>query len=157
MGEAEFGLIDGVLSTHPGWIGKVEVVKVEYDPRVVSFEKLLDHAQKRDCAINVFTRTDAHQKVAARAIGKRAVRSDAALRGVKDNKYYASRSALKYLPMTRAQSARVNARVKEARKWLSPRQLALLGRIEKTPDAGWKDAIHVEFTAAWKALPGSSR
>lgn len=151
MGEAEFGLIDGVVSTHPGWIGRVEVVEIEYDPTVVSYARLLAHAQKRDCAIKVFTRTDAQQKAAAAVIGERAVRSDQRLRGVKDNKYYASRSALKYLPMTRAQAARVNAKVGDARKWLSPRQLELLARMEKKPDAGWPEAIHVDFAKAWRA------
>ena len=149
MGEAEFGLIDGVYSTTPGWLQGVEVVELEFDPKVVSYERLLAHARKRDCAIRVFTRTDAHQMLAAAAIGKRAVRTADRIRGVRDNKYYASRSALKSLPMTPAQAARVNAKVGGAARWLSPRQQALLKNIEAAPSK-YPSAIHVDFRKAWE-------
>lgn len=125
------------------------MVELQFDPNVVSYESLLSHAQKRDCAIRVFTRSDSHQKLAAKVVGKRAVRTNERLRGVRDNKYYTSRSALKSLPMTPAQAARVNAKVGGAAQWLSPRQKALLKAIESSP-AKYPSAIHVDFLKAWQ-------
>jgi hypothetical protein len=150
------GVLDGVIATRPGWLEKLEVVEVEYDPARLPFPRLVALAESRDCALRVFARTDAQQAAAQRLVGTRATRSDAAIR-VDDDKYYASRTALRHLPMTALQAARVNARVgkKEAvRDLLSPRQRALLARIEAAPQEDWPVAIGVGIAAAWAKVAG---
>lgn len=114
-------------------MGKVEVVEVEFDPLAVSYETLLERAIAGDCAINIFTRTAAHQTLAEQAVGERAIRNDDAIRVVEDQKYYLGRTPLKYLPMTETQATRINANVKDAERWLSPRQVRQLQDIKRNP------------------------
>ena len=122
-----------MLTTTAGWMGEVEVVEVEFDPLAVSYEALLERAIAGDCAINIFTRSDEHQVLAAQSIGERAIRSEDAIRVVEDQKYYLGRTPLKYLPMTETQATRINANVKDAQRWLSPRQVRQLQDIKRNP------------------------
>ena len=152
MGDVQLGVLDGVVATKPGWIEKVEVVEVTFDPTVVAFETLLRQAETRQCATHVFTRTDAQQVIATKAVGDQAKRSDAPVR-IEDDKYYAGRTALKALPMTPLQAAHVNAAVSAKKDFLpllAPSQRALLKKIEASP-TGWPSAIGVDFAAAWIA------
>lgn len=145
------GLVDGVIETTPGWLQGIEVVEVGYDPRVVSLDALIAHADKHRCAVKVFTRSDAQQKIATRALGSRAVRTDERIR-VDDNKYYLSRTPYKHVPMTAAQATRLNERVgakKNLGDLLSPRQRAWLDDIRTHPDAGWATAIGRDIDEAW--------
>ena len=147
------GLLDGVLETKPGWIGKMEVVEVTYDPKATSLDALVRKADKCKCALQVFTRTDAQQKVAEAKIGKRAVRSDDALR-IDDDKYYTSRTPLANLPMTPLQATLVNERMganKDPSDLLAPSQLRLWKRLTKEPQLEWPKAIGVDFRKAWAA------
>lgn len=140
------------MATKPGWIQKLEVVEVTFDATVIPYATLLTKANACDCTAQVFTRTDEQQKQAAAAVGARAKRSDDVVR-VDDDKYYASRSALRALPMTPLQAARVNALVGkkgDANTLLSPSQRELLQKIEAEPK-GWPSAIGVDFTKAWAA------
>ena len=70
----------GVVSTKPGFLQRREVVEVEYDPKLVSFVSLMAQAKKLKCMSVVFTRTDKQQEIAHAAIGRRAIRSDKAIR-----------------------------------------------------------------------------
>ena len=81
------GILDGVVETRPGWLGRVEVVEVTFDPEVISYHELVEEAEVRSCAAPVFTRTEAQQKVAKALVGDRAKRSDAEVRveGFKGN------------------------------------------------------------------------
>ncbi len=147
------GLLDGVVETKPGWIGKMEVVEVTYDPKVTSIGKLVAKAETCKCALKVFTRSDAQQKLAQALIGERAVRSDAAIR-VDDDKYYTSRTPLANLPMTPLQATLVNERIgakKDPSDLLAPSQVALWGRLTKEPERKWPKAIGVDFVTAWAA------
>ena len=114
-------------------MGEVEVVEVEFDPLAVSYETLLERAIAGDCAINIFTRSDAHQALAKQAVGERAIRSEDTIRVVEDQKYYLGRTPLKYLPMTETQATRINANVKDAERWLSPRQVRQLQDLKRNP------------------------
>ena len=154
MGEAEFGLIDGVLSTTAGWIGEVEVAEVEFDPRTVAFESLLEHAIARDCAIRVFARDDHHFELALQEVGDRAVRTDEPIRIVEDQQYYLGRTELRYVPMTRAQAARVNADVRDAERWLSPRQIALLRDAKRNPDPNRPVVMGLPVEEGWALVSG---
>lgn len=145
------GLIDGVLSTLPGFLERGEVVEVEFDPGVISFEKLVKKAKEAGCAVRVFTRTDGQHRIAEKIAGSSAVRSNGKVKPDKEPKYYLLQTKLRFVPMTGLQAARVNGRINEGdhEQFLSPRQLDLLKTIEAHPEAGWKNAIGRDPAAAW--------
>jgi hypothetical protein len=158
VGEAEFGLIDGVIETRPGMLDGGEVVEVSFDPKRLSFEELLTHAEENNCASKVITRTDGQLEIARAKIGARASRSDETIDVDQNVKYYLSKSALSVLPMTELQAARVNATLEPGtwRRWLSPRQLALLSRVEerRKADPKWSapSAIGKPLIESWATL-----
>lgn len=146
------GARDGVIATKPGWLHKLEVVEVTFDPQVVSFQALVEHAKRAKCAAQVFTRTDAHQAIAAKALGDSAKRSDDVVR-IDDDKYYLSRTAYRHVPMTALQAARVNVaigRKQDPTPLLSPRQVAMAKLAAKHPK-DWPVAIGVPLAKAWAA------
>lgn len=145
------GLIDGVISTLPGFLERGEVVEVEFDPGVIPYDKLVRKAKEADCANRIFTRTDGQQRIAGKIAGSLAVRSDGKVKPDKEPKYYLLQTYLRFVPMTGLQAARVNGRINKGdhKQFLSPRQLDLLNTIEAHPEAGWKSAIGRDPTAAW--------
>lgn len=69
------------------------------------------------------------------------------------------RSPYKHVPMTSAQASRCNAALAPGAKstplhWLSPRQIELLGRIQKAPTRKWPIAVDVPILQAWAKLHG---
>ncbi len=144
------------MATRPGWIKKTEVVRVRFDPKVVSYAELVKHAAKRSCARPVVTRNGAQQDIASKIVGKIARRDDTAIRWVKDDKYYLSRTLLRHLPLTRIQATRINAalkgggRVKDGVRWLSPRQRDMLAFVQRHPDVGWPSLIGIAVRPSWK-------
>lgn len=150
MGEAEFGLIEGVLSTTAGWIGKVEVVEVTYDPRRVSYADLLAHAVDRDCALRVFPRSDDQLELARAKVGDAAEFNQAAVRRVEDQKYYLAQTALRYVPMTQTQATRINADLDNAADYLSPRQRRIWAAAQADP-AGFEDCVDRGLVDCWDA------
>ena len=155
-GESALGRLPGVVSTVPGFLGKDEVVELEFDPRVIKYQELLSKAKAMDCASRVYTRNDAQQETASRLMGSEAVRSDAAIRVDKEPKYYMSQTVFKHLPMTALQAARVNAaidRKQDPKRFLSPKQIAMLGVIGAHPDTKWPVAIGAtDFPRAWRIV-----
>ena len=127
------GSLEGVVATKPGWIGKTEVVEVTYDPTVLPYEVLAKEAA---------TRAKAHP-----------VHSDTPVR-VEGDKYYVSRTALRFLPLTPRQATLVHGRLgrkQPPRDLLSPAQRRLLARIVAAPEAAWPLAIGKSFEEAWAA------
>ena len=148
-----------MLATKPGWIGRTEVVEVTYDPKRITFAKLVERGEEEKIVRKVFSRTDPNHARARKLVGKRAVQSTEKIR-VQDDKYYLSRTALKYVPMTPTQAMRVNARVGKGQKvasLLSPRQKSLLRAATTKPDAGWVVVIGKDVAAAWKAQEAALR
>ena len=153
-GESALGRLPGVVSTVPGFLGKDEVVELEFDPRVIKYQELLSKAKAMDCASRVYTRNETQQETASRLMGSAALRSDDAIRVDSEPKYYMSQTVFKHLPMTALQAARVNAaihRKQDPKRFLSPKQIAMLGVIEAHPDTKWPVAIGaISFPLAWK-------
>ncbi|MEM7260847.1 MAG: hypothetical protein AAF488_02585 [Planctomycetota bacterium] len=141
------------MTSVSGWAGKIEVVQLEYDPRVVSYDALVKHAKSEKCATYAFPMNSAQEKIARPVYGENTIVTDVKLKE-QDTKYQLRRTPLKFLPMTRAQATRVNADVKGARTSgvLSPRQLELMKVIEAHPDAGWKDVVDQDFVTSWKSV-----
>ena len=95
-----------------GWLGSVEVVELEYDPKRTSFEKLVRHARRSRCASSVFVRDEAEARIARPHFGEGTRTFKGKIRSVADTRYYARRTALKHLPLTRGQLTRANAFLK---------------------------------------------
>ena len=154
-GEGKLGGLPGVTATLPGFLHGEEVVEVEFDPRIVSYEDLVRKAHALNCTRSVFTRDPVQQKIAESLVGKRAELSTSEIRPDREPKFYTAQTSLKYLPMTELQASRVNAAVGKRKKpeaLLSPRQLELLIKIDQHPNAQWKKVTHTrDFAQTWKA------
>ncbi len=142
-GEAKLATIDGVLETQSAWRGNLETVELTFDPQVVDYGKLLQEAQKFDCASKVYTHSSRQHKTAAAAVGDNAVPADSSrMRPAKlsDQLYYLRNSSYRHLPLTKLQAIKINglllpgARDNDtgARigKLLSPRQRVMLDQIK---------------------------
>ncbi|MCH7814563.1 MAG: thioredoxin family protein [Planctomycetes bacterium] len=150
-GEAHLGRVPGVIKTRPGFLNDLEVVEAEFDPAVIDYAALLKLADRKNCAAQVFTRSAGQQRTAEELVGPRAVRDDQAIRVDQTPKYYLAQTPLRHLPLTELQATRVNAALQPGgpapteadafRRFLSPRQLALLEKIERHPHADWPVAI----------------
>ena len=130
-GEVKLGGIQGVRETSAGWIGSKEVVNVTYNPKLVSYDKLLKTAQSMNCASTVFAH-DAGQFASARKVVRdvEQLPAQSQQRPVRytEQKYHLRRTGLRYLPLTPIQLAKVNAAVyarEDYRIYLSPRQIEL--------------------------------
>lgn len=151
-GEKELGKLPGVVSTEAGFMGGKEVVQVEYNPAVISFEKLLNTAEKSNCAGHVFTENTEQQQIANKVVGKSAVSSKENYRPDKEPKYYLSRTYWKYLPMTELQATRAHSLVGQGQlpsEVFSPRQLEMANFIENNSKKAWKNRIGQDFSKAW--------
>lgn len=104
-GEAHFGRVNGVLATEAGFANGKEVVKVTYNPTLISKSSLDQLAESGSCAIE--------SKV-------NGYRPDAT------PQYYLAKSRYAKVKMTAMQKSRVNSALKDGQDpsaFLSPRQL----------------------------------
>lgn len=151
-GEAALGQIPGVVATMPGFIDKLEVVEVEFDPQRLAFESLVSQAISKDCESHLFTRNERQQSTSVKK-GWSAARSDEPIRDDKEPKYYLAQTLWKFVPMTELQAMRVNALISQERDpkhLLSPSQLMLWETINRHPKAKWKKVVGTEdMTGAW--------
>ena len=123
------------MDTTSAWIGKYEIVSVTYRPDIVPFRTLVETAKQHACATRIWTTTKAQLDVAREIVKDDASMLDASIRPAKDSDqlYYLERSAYRFLPLTPLQARRVNGALytkKDAKRWLSPRQLELLKQVE---------------------------
>jgi len=123
-GEALFGKMNGVIATTAGWQQGKEVVKVEFNPSVISKSQLDKVAEQSKCKIL--------------PVGNFSVD--------KTPKYYLFNHAYRSIPMMEIQKARVNSAIAEGQNpemYLSPRQLGFLKRQSK------KNYVSVSLKDAW--------
>lgn len=154
MGEAKFGLIDGVLKTRSGWLGKVEVVELTYDASVVSYEKLTRLAKQNSCASVAFPMNETEQAIASKHYAQQVRPFAGEVRVVKDTKYYLQKSPFAAVPMTEAQASRINGDVAQGEQWLSPAQRRALALVRKAPEKNgaatkWPSVVGVPLADAW--------
>ena len=123
-GEVVLGSIDGVIETEPGYKDGYEVVKVKFDPKIVSYDKLHELADKQECALKTFPGEE--------------ISSD------NEPKYYLSHSNVRYVPMTSVQACRINSAIangKDYKIFLSPVQIKFLDYINNNPKKEWENLI----------------
>ncbi|MEM7782231.1 MAG: VPGUxxT family thioredoxin-like (seleno)protein, type 2 [Planctomycetota bacterium] len=155
-GEGKLGSIDGVSDTISAWVGNLEVVRVQYDPQAVQYADLVETAQSFECASKVFAESKTQLTTARRLVGNSAESLKSKPRNAKlsDQKYYLRNTPyLRSLPLTRFQSTKINASLKQKtdfRTWLSPRQLQLLERLIQSKDG---DALKFRFPENDALLP----
>jgi hypothetical protein len=154
-GEGKLGELPGVVATRPGFLHHEEVVEVSYDPRALSYADLVKQASKLGCTRKVFARTRAQERTASKLVGGNARLSTEPVRPDREFKFYLRQEAIRYLPLTETQAARVNAaagRRQDLTPHLSPSQLALYHIIRRHPRAAWPMAIdNPDFRQAWQA------
>ncbi len=152
-GEKQIGQIDGVVETQPGFMGGREVVQVQFDPEVVSYEKLVKKAVSNNYASHVYVEDDQQRKKATKLIGKTNISKAASFRIDREPKYYLSKTLYQYIPMTNLQAVKVNSLIGQNQSpddLLSPRQLDLLNIIKANSKVKWSSAINQDFLTAWK-------
>ena len=131
-GESRLGGLAGVTGTRAGWLEGREVVELQFDPKLISYEQLLGQARKMNCLSHAFVSTDAQRKVAAATLGdSKASLAKAPAKDAKasDQLYYLKKSPLAKLALSPLQKTRINADLRvsvDAKRWLSPRQRAAL-------------------------------
>ena len=134
-GEGTFGDIPGVVVTEPGFQDGKEVVKVQFNPAIVS-------------------KTDLDKKTNPKGIT--ACSKNEGFRSDREPKYYLAQTDYKFIPMTSLQACRANSLAGQSQspdELLSPRQLELLKIIRENPKKQWKNMIgRSDVAKAWGEL-----
>ena len=155
-GESKLGDIDGVLSSQPGFMGGSEVVTVEYNPKVISYEELTREATKRACYDQIFVHSDKQKRTANELVKGNQIRKAGSFRMDKDPQYYLSKSIYRYLPLLPIQASRINSGIAtrtNVEAYLSPSQRSFLKQIKQQPNKKWKERYHSQYFAAnWEEL-----
>ncbi len=132
-GEATIGAIDGVVNVRSGFQGKHEAVFVTYHKPSVKFADIVEKSKAASCASLVYTTTEDQKSVAADIVGdKKAIMLEdpAKKKYTSDNhqRVGLNNSIYKWLPLTPAQSTKVNAAIKnktDINIWLTPSQIEM--------------------------------
>ncbi len=136
-GEARLGALPGVVDGEAGFQDGREVVRVEFDPTRTERAELLAGARERSCADAVFVeRSDDATRARANELGipVRERQEPGRAAGADDHRRRLRRSALGWLPLGRTQATRIESALaagEDGQRWLSPRQLALLGQVRR--------------------------
>lgn len=153
IGEGKLANIKGVISTKPGFMGGYEVVELEFNPEIVSFEDLVKKGKLNNVASHIFTVNSGQSAVAKDIVGEGSVSPRSSFRADSKPKYYLSGTLYRYVPMTNLQIARVNASLGSLRSpdsFLSPRQLELYKYIENHQELNWPNSLRSsDFNTAW--------
>ncbi|MBC7785167.1 MAG: hypothetical protein H7144_15130 [Burkholderiales bacterium] len=147
-GEGYFGALDCVYRTTAGYVGADEVVEVEFDPSVISYQSLITGARDAGMAVKVYCRTDAQLEAARHFVGAAAVRSDERVRPDENPKWYVLQTPLKSVPMTPAQACRISAALhahRDVLPLLSPSQQIMYDRAKGRDAAAISEADRLAF------------
>ena len=145
-GEGQFGLMPGVFRTSPGYEGRREVVRVEFDPSVISADELMSPP------------TDLLDTRIAPACQLRPAppnpTGDDRFRPDDQPKFYLQQTELRFVPMTPAQVTRINALLHVHRPFeplLAPAQLSRLAHVRAHPDWAWKNYVDDPQMERWES------
>jgi len=153
-GESKLGNIDGVVSSKPGFMNGGEVVNVEYNPAVISYEELTKIATKKACYDRILVHSDQQKSIAkkwSKSVGKAGE-----FRIDKDPQYYLSKSIYRFLPLLPIQASQINSKLATRSKvgdLLSPTQQKMLKLIQKQAGKNWEVRYHNKyFVANWESM-----
>ena len=154
-GEGQYGKMEGVVNTRPGFMHGREVVEVEYNPAIISFEELAEAGKKVKCAGEAYAHDEKQLEKAKKIFGTSQTDMTTKFRQDKEPKYYLSKTMYRFIPMTSTQAARANSLVglgKNPETILSPRQIAFAKSIKTNPNKKWKNVIGEDFVQAWNQI-----
>ncbi|MEL6863146.1 MAG: VPGUxxT family thioredoxin-like (seleno)protein, type 2 [Bacteroidota bacterium] len=154
-GEKKLGQLEGVVATRPGFMDGREVVEVNYDPNTLSFDHLVEEANKQSCASHVYTTESSQEKAAKTKVTSRQVSPQKNFRPDSEPKFYLSKTHYQYVPMTALQAARANSLIAQLQlpdSVLSPKQVELAQYIKAHSDKKWTSAIGLDLSTAWAAI-----
>lgn len=154
-GERNIGSINGVINTSAGFMDGKEVVKVEYDPSIISLENLIKKAKTTSNADHVFFASQKEKDIAAKVVGKSNTSKVSRFKLDREPRYYLSKTIYQYLPMTALQATKVNSLLAAGQSpnmILSPKQLTILKNLKNEDTKNRKSNINVDITTAWKAF-----
>lgn len=137
-GEKEIAQIDGILGTEAGFMHGREVVKITYDSNKTDLKKVVKSAEKVQCADQVFADGNHTQKI-DKKVGR--YRKD------REDKFYLTKSPLRFVPMTNLQATKVNSALgtnQDPLVFLSDRQIAL-----HRSNTQQNSYIGEDFVSAW--------
>ncbi|MDZ4707743.1 MAG: VPGUxxT family thioredoxin-like (seleno)protein, type 2 [Saprospiraceae bacterium] len=154
-GEKNLGNLEGVLSTEPGFIQGKEVVRVNYNPTVISTGQLIGVARKLDCAKSLF----AEEKDLAEGLTvDTELKKSTGFKPDHEPQYYLRHTAYRYVPMLPIQASRLNnllAKGGSPQSVLSPGQIEFFKFYQAHPSRGEAEAYHQQdFNRAWKQSMG---
>ena len=133
-GEKQFGKLNGVLSTKSGFSNRAEVVKVTYDPTLIS-EELLDVYANENSSYSVKNSND-----------YRLAKNDL--------HYYLKHTAYRFIPLTEVQKTKINSALgyrESTKKYLSPKQLKWYNELQHANPQSI-DLTSYDFNTAWGLL-----
>ena len=159
-GEGQLGGLAGVVNTNSGWLRGQEVVRVAFDPAVLTFADLLTAAKTVHCADGIFATSAAQQQaaeglgfsVAELAPGERVRPAKAT-----DQRYYLRQTAWRHLPLTPLQATRMNAALRkkqDPRAFLSPRQQELWQQVTASVSDQPRALAEFTYPDDVRQLPG---
>lgn len=131
-------------ATRVGWLEGKEVVEVRFDRERLALADLARAAKDAGSADRVWVQDEQDLRAARAIVGERAerLREEPGPAKPSDEKYYLSRSSMRFLPLTPLQATRLNAvlgSASDSGQVLSPRQFLLgeriAARLERDPRA----------------------
>lgn len=143
VGERKLGSIDGVIKTEVGFMGRHEVVRVWYNPNQVGLREIVVAGKGIECASSILVdEADANSiKDLQTTSFQVRPKGDLTYRAAKpsDQKKQLNQSAYMKAGLTQMQLTKVNAYARhdrgKAHKYLSPRQLGMLMKLEAQTQA----------------------
>ena len=150
-GEKGFGDMPGLVASEPGFMGHKEVVKVEYNPQVISYQEVLAYATEEDISSHVFVANDQQAMIANK---QEAVEQteQGTFRPDHTPKYYLAQTDYRFVPMTHLQASKANAMIgnrQDPAVLFSPRQLAILQGVKNKALESSKNLIGVPYLEAF--------
>ncbi len=142
-GEKVFGGIQGIVDTEAGFMQSREVVRVQYDPKQVSLEEIIEKGSSADCADEIFLEKD-QQKLLQSKISINRVKQLGEFIPDKTPKYYLSRTHFASVPMSPIQRLKANYLLGSGRSpesVLSPLQNQMANYIATQPQIEWSSLI----------------
>lgn len=141
-GESKLGAIDGVTQTEAGWLDGREVVKLRFDPEVVSFLELSEKASRLGCDQRIYAPDQAALETLPAMLQRKAtvfVEADYRRSRESDQKRQLRRLHFTEIELNAGQQTKINAALatgnpQDMIRWLSPTQLAKL-RGEPDPQS----------------------
>jgi hypothetical protein len=121
------------------------VVNVYFDPKIVSFEKILQKGQDAKCADRVYVHGESEKIKAHRSMGTKNVKEAGDFSLDKEPKYYLNHTNYKFVPMTPMQAVKINSLIGQGKSplhLLSPRQQFMFNYLQKNPSAAWASRVN---------------